>query len=310
MPKQSRRFFLSLVIFALSYFNFPITIFADTSSTKVRFYAFGDWGTGKPEQKEVADRIAKVCRERGCDFGVALGDNFYNRGVKSIDDPLWKTRYRDLYPKIGVPFFAVLGNHDYKGNEQAQIEYSKIDPTWKMPGHFFSLAEPDPAKPIVEIFFLDSQKFTQEAGDWLEKTLSASKAPWKFLAFHHPLLDNGTQHTPDPKHLYPKIKSIICGKIDLIFSGHEHFFSHLKNPKDTCGWSQLILGTGGMKLHRIKKHPPPNTQVLYSESSHGTGYLEVTEEKLNFYFIRSDGAIPYRFDLNKPKATPKKGPSF
>ena len=47
------------------------------------------------------------------DFGITMGDKFYLCGVRSVNDPKWKTRWEDMYSPLGIPFYAALGNHDY-----------------------------------------------------------------------------------------------------------------------------------------------------------------------------------------------------
>jgi len=40
------------------------------------------------------------------------GDNFYENGVDSVDDPLWNTRYCSVYTDpalLDVPWYAILG---------------------------------------------------------------------------------------------------------------------------------------------------------------------------------------------------------
>ncbi len=59
-------------------------------------------------------------------FVVAVGDNFYEDGVASVTDPHWQNSFEKVYtaPSLQVPWWAVLGNHDYHGNCDAQIEYT------------------------------------------------------------------------------------------------------------------------------------------------------------------------------------------
>ena len=68
----------------------------------------GDTGTGNEDQLKVADGMAKVCDQDGCDFVLLLGDNFYPNGVKSILDKQFYTKFEQVYNKIKKPFFAVL----------------------------------------------------------------------------------------------------------------------------------------------------------------------------------------------------------
>lgn len=50
-------------------------------------------------------------------FIVALGDNFYNNGVRSTSDSLWtylwENVYHGSYESLKLPWYPVLGNHDY-----------------------------------------------------------------------------------------------------------------------------------------------------------------------------------------------------
>lgn len=73
-------------------------------------------------------------------FVVALGDNFYTKGVYSTSDVLWQYLWSDIYLQYdslkSIPWYAVLGNHDYgygATGVQAQIDRTQTDPLWRMP---------------------------------------------------------------------------------------------------------------------------------------------------------------------------------
>lgn len=54
-------------------------------------------------------------------FVLSLGDNFYPYGVDSVQSPMFKTHWEDVFlihPELRVPWKVVLGNHDYGGNPQ------------------------------------------------------------------------------------------------------------------------------------------------------------------------------------------------
>lgn len=54
-------------------------------------------------------QMAAAADANGCHFVLALGDNFYWRGVKSVNDPLWKSVYEDRvdsHPSLNVPWFV------------------------------------------------------------------------------------------------------------------------------------------------------------------------------------------------------------
>ena len=64
--------------------------------TSIKFLAVGDWG-GVPYppyitavQKATAREMSKIAEQMGADFVLALGDNFYYKGVDSVDSPRFK----------------------------------------------------------------------------------------------------------------------------------------------------------------------------------------------------------------------------
>lgn len=73
--------------------------------TSIKFLAVGDWG-GVPYapyttavQKATAQEMSKVAEQMGADFVLALGDNFYYRGVNSVDSPRFQVSWIGLlYP--------------------------------------------------------------------------------------------------------------------------------------------------------------------------------------------------------------------
>lgn len=286
-------FFLSLV--ACEKKNQSID--SQATHPKIHFFAFGDWGSGTQDQKEVANETRKVCQEFGCDFGLLLGDNFYPFGVNSTEDPFWQSRYKEVYHGIDIPFYVALGNHDWRGNPQAQIDYSKMDSRWKMPAFFYSIKYPE-QNPILEIFVLNSNDFNLDSQNWLKTTLAASTAKWKMLAFHHPILNVGDKHPPDQMHLWPALKSIACNKIDLILSGHEHIFAHLRPQSNECQYDQMIIGTGGKELYGVKT-TPSNIRMLNADASFGTAWFEVTEKNVRLKFFRANGENPYSYTWAK-----------
>jgi len=86
-----------------------------------RFFTFGCQGDGNAAQLDVAKKMNTVLSDPNVqppDFILLLGDNFYDYGVSSADDNIFKTNFYDIYsrPELGhlrkIPCFVLLGNHD------------------------------------------------------------------------------------------------------------------------------------------------------------------------------------------------------
>jgi tartrate-resistant acid phosphatase type 5 len=55
-------------------------------------------------------QMAAAAAANEAQFVMAIGDNFYPRGVKSVNDPLWKSVYEDRvgsHPSLNIPWWAI-----------------------------------------------------------------------------------------------------------------------------------------------------------------------------------------------------------
>jgi acid phosphatase len=148
-------------------------------------------------------------------------------------------------PSLGVPWYAILGNHDYKGRPQAQLDYAKTHPNWKMPARYFSAIEPIGEKEKVEFFFIDTSPFVEEYRDkadmrdeivsqdtpaqvkWLDQALSNSTAAWKIVIGHHPIFSGGSEHGDQPE-LIRAINPVLEKQgVAAYFNGHDHDLQHI-----------------------------------------------------------------------------------
>ena len=80
-------------------------------------------------------------------------------GVKSVDDPLFRLYFEQPYdtPHLAyLPWYVVLGNHDYNGNTQAQVDYStERGRRWHLPNEYYRVDLPDSEEPLVTVLAQD-----------------------------------------------------------------------------------------------------------------------------------------------------------
>lgn len=164
------------------------------SKKVAHFFGIGDWGGdsaghtwdnpgkcgqrgGKVHdiddyaQRYVADQMKKLAPEVNPDFVLNAGDNFYPGSINrpcgstlSMDDPTaqFRTIFEDVYdgPLDDVPWFSVLGNHDYGGRAFAkgwdiQVLHTWFSKKWRLPAQYWSqIVEYDGFS--IEVFNLDS----------------------------------------------------------------------------------------------------------------------------------------------------------
>jgi len=154
--------------------------------------------------------MGRVGADIGSAFVVSTGDNFYSSGVHSVDDPQWTETFENAFsaPSLQTPWYAVLGNHDYRGSISAEIEYTAQSPRWEMPARYwrqdiaagadtasffmldtFPMTHLDSTRARVPILGDGGEAHTQLR--WLEAELAASRARWKLVVGHHPILSSG-----------------------------------------------------------------------------------------------------------------------
>ncbi|MBV8277027.1 MAG: metallophosphoesterase, partial [Verrucomicrobia bacterium] len=225
-----------------------IPIAVESNRAELTFLIFGDWGRGGEfHQRDVANQMGLAAEKRHCRFIVSVGDNFYEKGVESAVDPQWKSSFEAVYtaPSLGAPWYVILGNHDYKGRPQAQLDYAEAHPNWKMPARYFSTVEPIGDKEKVEFFFIDTSPFVEEYRDkadmrdeivsqdtsaqvrWLDQALSNSTASWKIVIGHHPIFSGGSEHGDQPELIRDINPLLEKHRVPAYFNGHDHDLQHI-----------------------------------------------------------------------------------
>ena len=104
-------------------------------------YMANDLGrNGYYEQKPVAELMGRVAEVKDPEFIIAAGDIHHFEGVASVDDPLWMTNFELIYshPELMLDWNPILGNHEYRGNTQAVLDYSKVSRRWDMPARYYT----------------------------------------------------------------------------------------------------------------------------------------------------------------------------
>lgn len=253
---------------------------AKAENKTIRFVALGDFGTGSSTQYAVAKAMENHCKKMGCDFALSLGDNIYNNGVQSVNDPLFQSHFEKPFARLNFPFYMVLGNHDYRGNVQAQIDYSKKSKKWVFPRRYYHFQ-----KGPVTFLALDTNT-PADGGQkaFVSEVKQQLDTPWLITFGHHPR----KTYSAYKNALNPDLKNLLdglCGVSQFYLAGHEHDQQHLKPH---CGTDYVISGTGAG--YRPNGRGP---DTLYSNNKLGFSWFEVSEKHLYFAFISSTGEKLY-----------------
>ena len=279
-----------------------------TNDYPLKFLAIGDWGrSGEHEQLETANQMGEWARNNPSNFVISTGDNFYPKGVASEHDPLWNHSFENIYTAhaLQTDWYAVLGNHDYGSEPDAQINYSKVSRRWHMPARYYakevSLGE-DKGK--VLFVMIDSQPIVHEIKDqqpekqlaWLNETLQQASADvkWKIVVGHHPYYTVGPRiKNYDTLAMRKAIaKTFEDHKVDIYLSGHDHSLQHLK----PAGFTHQFISGAGSELTDVKSGV---TYSRFEASENGFMYFSVDTNKLNVKAVNVKGAVLYETQLTK-----------
>lgn len=289
-----------------------VKVDASSPARPLRFVAVGDTGTGTADQAKVAAAIKSKCDTAGCDFVQLLGDNFYESGVSSATDPQFATKFEQPYAAINVPFWVVLGNHDYggsgTGNEFSkpdfQLAYAASSAKYKLPARHWHRIDGE-----VEFFALDTneQMYDRAATQKSNVTqwISSSTSKWKIALGHHPYLSNGPHGNAGSYDGVPLIPianganvkkfmdDVVCGKVDVYFSGHDHNRQYLQGK---CGGTtELVVSGAGAKVTSLSG----SNAVHFQAATLGFVYVTVDASTLTAEFIDANGRSEYTRTIRK-----------
>jgi tartrate-resistant acid phosphatase type 5 len=282
---------------------------ADAKAGALNFLLVGDWGrNGEPDQMAVAKQMGIAGDQSAAKFVVAVGDNFYEHGVKSASDPQWQSSFENVYtaPSLQVPWWSILGNHDYHGNCEAQIEYSRTSKRWNMPARYYTRTEKIDTNTVADFFYIDTTPMAELKDDmlvirgdakgqdvpkqtaWLEAALAASTAPWKIVIGHHPVYSGG-EHGDTPYIVEQILPLLEKYGVQAYFNGHDHDLQHLQSGKINF----FCTGGGSRPRKAIKVIP----QTKFGVGCSGFIAASLAADTLSVRMIDDKGAMIYATDV-------------
>lgn len=278
----------------------------------LQFFVLGDWGrNGHFYQRDVAKWMDVAAYQMDPDFITTTGDNFYDNGVASVSDPYWQTSFEQIYhgPHLFIDWHPTLGNHDYLGNWQAQIDYSKISRRWQMPAQYYKKQITLTGGEEVLLLFIDTNPLnpryanrkkyavtqTQD-GDkqmaWIKSQLSNSNAKWKIVIGHHPLYSSGKRFgkTDEVRSVLEPVFEKF--NVDAYFAGHEHDMQHNRAEGKTV--DHFISG-GGSEIRPVGQQ----SFTKFAKSTGGFATVGIKDTAMLVQFVDHNGKVIYRHETNK-----------
>lgn len=286
----------------------PSAVLAPSSADadRVSFFALGDIGKGEVAQRRVAAAMETIAATDGnISFTVLLGDVFYSNGITSVDDPLWQRYFESVYdtPYLsGMPFYAALGNHDYRGNVDAHMDYARQrlgSGRYRIPSRYyvqdFGRGENGP---LVRIFFADTNargSAAAQQANAIREVFSEkyNKPEWRIVVGHHPVRNFG-YHGETPwllDWLLPVMKEV---GVHAYVSGHDHDQQAIATDGEPL---YIISGGGGKSLHEIARS---GEALKFGAAQYGFVKITVDTDALAVEFFDDSAQLSYQLGLARP----------
>lgn len=237
----------------------------------VKFAIIGDTGSGTDKQHQIADMMARYRTVFPFEFVLMMGDNLYGGEDSKDYEKKFESVYRVLLD-AKLKFYATLGNHD----EANQRLYEHFNMDGK---EYYSFKKGNAA-----FYALNSNYMDKKQVEWLENELAKNNSEWKICFFHHPPYSSGKAHGSDTQ-LREVIEPIFVKHgVNVVFSGHEHFYERLKPQK---GIYYFISGAGG-KLRPGGVRITQVTEKSFDRDMHFM-LVEIVDDKMYFQVISRTG---------------------
>jgi tartrate-resistant acid phosphatase type 5 len=257
------------------------------------FILMGDTGSGLPGQGQVAKAIETFCQTANCQGVFILGDVIYEKGVATVDDPQFQTKFEKPYANLNMPFYIAFGNHDYQGCTQCYLDYQAKSTKWKMPSRYYMI---EPNKDI-SFAVIDTEKFDQEQRTWLAEQLKEDR-PWQIVVGHRPVTSFEESKYKENWNGKAELQEIMCTTADFFVAGHAHAMEDI-GALGECDVKQLISGGGGASLRSIVGSEDQH----FSYQGHGFLAVQPAGKTLRYQFIDTSGDVLREQTITKQEKT-------
>ena len=213
----------------------------------------GDGGTGDENQY----RVAQALSQENCDQVRYTGDVIYESGLKNPDDPQFMSKFYKPYQQMleqGIPFFLMMGNHDFKGEPKAWIEIAKRYDNIYFQNFWYAEKWDDVCFLTIEpsLYAIFGQerwiKSIKKQTPDCKLTISGSHYPYKSVGKHG-----------DANFIHKRfLKKHVLGKTDVYLAGHDHNLS----DEGVYNNTRLLVSGAAGKLRPLARQPDPGNFAI------------------------------------------------
>ena len=266
-------------------------------------------------QRDIARLMGGMAEELDPETVIAAGDVHHFSGVQSTSDPLWMTNYELIYdhPELMLEWSPILGNHEYRGNTQAVLDYAGVSRRWAMPARYYTRTFSDDATsvrvifidttPLITKYRLDSAVYPDACKQddnaqmqWLDRTLGEAKEDWVIVVGHHPVYADTGKDVSEREDMQQRLLPLFRkhGNVDVYACGHIHNFQHIR-PTDGTGADYVVNSAASLSRPKVS----PVEGSVFTSGKPGFSVVEADKTTLTWYFVDGAGNILHSFERSK-----------
>ncbi len=280
----------------------------------VNLYLANDLGrNGYYDQKTIAELMGNMASAVDPQCVIAAGDVHHFNGVASVNDPLWISNFENIYthPDLMIDWFPLLGNHEYRGNTQAVLDYGKVSRRWMMPSRYYTKVFSKKGVTLRVVFidttplinryreeteaYPDAYKQDGQAQlDWLDRTLSQAKEDWVIVVGHHPIYADTSKSEDERTDMQKRVMPILhkYNNVAIYACGHIHDFQHIQKKGDPIDY---VVNSSASLSRKVK----PIDGTVFCSSEPGFSVIAAGEKQLNLYMIDKQGKVLHTVSKTK-----------
>jgi len=303
------------------------------------FYSLGDWGGDSDSKPTTAVELnnamgmVAAASTLGTDsepvprFGMLVGDNFYSAGISGDElSSRFQSTFEDAFPashnELSIPFYAVAGNHDHKGNVTAQISYAHHSARWKFDDFWYTFSATDDSTGMTtQVVYIDTVtlagshyhddvtgRFVHDEPhpmevhapsqlEWLETTLATSTADYLWVSGHYPIYSQ-CSHGPTTKLHSSVLPLLKKHNVTGYIAGHDHCSGYYFD----AGIAHVVAGAGKECCYspsnlNNKNNPGQPLFRMDADKNKGDGggfaSYSVTDSSTTIRFHAASGKVQY-----------------
>lgn len=291
-----------------------MTLFAQTPEVwatlkkDANFFLANDLGrNGYYDQKNIAELMGTMAEVISPECVLAAGDVHHFDGIQTVNDPLWMTNYELIYshPELMIEWLPILGNHEYRGNTQAVMDYSGVSRRWNMPSRYYTRVYEEEGTtvrfimvdttPLMSKYREESRKYP-DAGlqdnekqlAWVDSVLNTTKEDWVIVVGHHPIYAETSKDDSERLDMQNSLDKVLRKhkQVAMYLCGHIHNFQHIRmanNPID------YVINSSASLSRKVK----PIKGTLYCSPEAGFSVIAADKKELCLHMIDKKGKVLY-----------------